>query len=452
MTPAMMMANMGRSPITNYQIQPLPSANVHQQYQQPQQQYQSAQYPHVSMPAANYGQQMAYNMHAMPGMMQMMSPMMMMMPAQGMGNITSIQGMSQKGVHIHRMNGQQAPPHQKNGKKSEKHRGGNKNNNSKYGPGGAIDDVAVYIEACPTKKELKALKRAENLKEVQMYCDNCEKELKTKEAWDAHLKTHEKCRYEGCDFMATRKVVDTHYRNVHGASTTDTGTGTDTDTGTGYKIIDVEGQKFRVLFGTTESEIKQWREARKKKFPTAGNIAAKEEAKRKAIEAGTLDVFMNGKKKQKIEERERVLGDDVEDAMRPLETNESTNGGADSTKNVTVIVDESDDADENVVGVKDSEKGEAQNDGENHTTQEANATSMEDAIAVSTSDQKDSNTISNKANVKKRKQSGKLHLPKPLGGGTRGTLLKKLLEDEIDKESNIVLQCFRFFSANNWIE
>jgi hypothetical protein len=77
---------------------------------------------------------------------------------------------------------------------------------------------------------------------------------------------------------------------------------------------------------------------------------------------------------------------------------------------------------------------------------------MEDAIAVSTSDQKDSNTISNKANVKKRKQSGKLHLPKPLGGGTRGTLLKKLLEDEIDKESNIVLQCFRFFSANNWIE
>lgn len=38
-------------------------------------------------------------------------------------------------------------------------------------------------------------------------------------------------------------------------------------------MIDVEGQKFRVLLGTCPEEVEQWRAARKKLWPTKANIA-----------------------------------------------------------------------------------------------------------------------------------------------------------------------------------
>lgn len=47
-------------------------------------------------------------------------------------------------------------------------------------------------------------------------------------------------------------------------------------------------------------------------------------------------------------------------------------------------------------------------------------------------------------------KKGELFLPAPLSGGRRGTLLKKLLEDEIQSEENIILQSFRYLVENNF--
>jgi hypothetical protein len=45
-------------------------------------------------------------------------------------------------------------------------------------------------------------------------------------------------------------------------------------------------------------------------------------------------------------------------------------------------------------------------------------------------------------------RKGELYLPKPLEGGSRGTLLRKLLRDRIDQEANVVLQCIRHLAKH----
>lgn len=84
----------------------------------------------------------------------------------------------------------------------------------------------------------------------------------------------------------TCQVVIAHYHAVHGKFK-----------GSGYKMIDVEGQKFRgaqhmwnasrevspviltlydiVLLGTSPDEVKEWREQRRKKFPTKEHVEQK---------------------------------------------------------------------------------------------------------------------------------------------------------------------------------
>jgi hypothetical protein len=56
------------------------------------------------------------------------------------------------------------------------------------------------------------------------------------------------------------------------------------------------------------------------------------------------------------------------------------------------------------------------------------------------------------ARARAQRKRGQLFLPKPYSGGFRGTLLKKLLEDEIRSEENIVLQCIRFIVTNSFLQ
>ena len=100
-----------------------------------------------------------------------------------------------------------------------------------------------------------------------LYCEPCDKDFTTASSFEAHCKTHEPCRHPGCNFSASKKVVIAHFHGSHGLYS-----------GSGFKIIDVEGQKFRVLLGTSPEEVAQWRAERKKKFPTAATAANKEEA------------------------------------------------------------------------------------------------------------------------------------------------------------------------------
>lgn len=100
--------------------------------------------------------------------------------------------------------------------------------------------------------------------QIVLYCEQCDKEFKQKGAFDAHIATHEKCKQPGCTFSGTRKVVQAHFLSAHGEFS-----------GSGYKMIDVEGQKFRVLLGTSPDEVEQWRAERRKKFPTQESIEKK---------------------------------------------------------------------------------------------------------------------------------------------------------------------------------
>eukprot|EP01041_Mallomonas_annulata_P006898 gene6898-14006_t len=109
------------------------------------------------------------------------------------------------------------------------------------------------------------------------YCEPCDKEYNHQNAYEAHCATHEKCRHPGCSFEGTKKVVIAHFHGTHGQFS-----------GTGYKVIDVEGQKFRVLMGTCPKEIEEWRAERRNKFPSKDNITKKIEKQSKFIHAGGL--------------------------------------------------------------------------------------------------------------------------------------------------------------------
>jgi hypothetical protein len=112
-----------------------------------------------------------------------------------------------------------------------------------------------------------------------LYCEPCDKEFPTSAAMEAHNRSHESCRHPGCSFRASKKVVVAHYHSAHGQFS-----------GSGYKLIDVEGQKFKVLLGTNEAEVNQWREDRKRKFPTAETISKKkEDADKLAARGGAIE-------------------------------------------------------------------------------------------------------------------------------------------------------------------
>ena len=53
---------------------------------------------------------------------------------------------------------------------------------------------------------------------------------------------------------------------------------------------------------------------------------------------------------------------------------------------------------------------------------------------------------------RRTKRSGGLNVPIPLGAaGSGSTLLKKLLQEQIDEEENILLQCIRHLKRNNYL-
>ena len=116
-----------------------------------------------------------------------------------------------------------------------------------------------------------------------LFCEPCDKEFTSKASFDAHINTHEKCQQPGCAFSATRKVVAAHFHGAHGLYAAASG---DAD---GYKTIEVEGAgSFRVLLGTSPQEVEQWRQERRKKFPTAERLEEKKAGADALAQAGGI--------------------------------------------------------------------------------------------------------------------------------------------------------------------
>lgn len=133
--------------------------------------------------------------------------------------------------------------------------------------------------------------KADNSPAQVLHCEPCDKEFTSFSAFDAHKKTHEPCTHPGCSFTASKKVVIAHFHSIHGLYS-----------GSGFKMIDVEGQKFRVLLGTSPEEVNQWRTDRKKNFPTSANVAQKKEFLVEVKNAGGTNPRNNNRKRKSSEE------------------------------------------------------------------------------------------------------------------------------------------------------
>lgn len=110
---------------------------------------------------------------------------------------------------------------------------------------------------------------------MELHCSPCEKVFTSQNAYTAHIATHDKCSV--CSFEGTKKVVAAHFQSSHGAYS-----------GNGYKQIEVEGRNFKVLMGTDPDEVAEWRDQRRKKFPTKRLVAEKRAHEEEARLAGGL--------------------------------------------------------------------------------------------------------------------------------------------------------------------
>lgn len=128
------------------------------------------------------------------------------------------------------------------------------------GRGGFVNNRPTQ---CRKKKE-KVDKRdlAEN---NAFFCDTCDRGFKTEEKYQEHVDGHMKCSYKDCPFIAAPKLVHLHIALQHRS-------------GLAKKVWSIE----------SEEDVKKWREERKRKFPTAANIAKKKEEATQKIARGEV--------------------------------------------------------------------------------------------------------------------------------------------------------------------
>eukprot|EP00794_Sanderia_malayensis_P010953 gene10953-12114_t len=96
-----------------------------------------------------------------------------------------------------------------------------------------------------------------------LYCDPCERQFKSLTDKESHLKSHAQCEVGGCTFVASRKMLQLHFIQTH------------------------ETGRFKINLQTNE-EIEQWREERRRNYPTASKALAKEKAREEKWKSGSI--------------------------------------------------------------------------------------------------------------------------------------------------------------------
>jgi hypothetical protein len=91
------------------------------------------------------------------------------------------------------------------------------------------------------------------------YCEACDLELDSQQALKSHRKSHVKCTE--CAFEGAPKIVKAHFQGCHGKFS-----------GSGFKTVTVaipgcRVQRFRICVGNRPEDIQRWIEERKKRFP-----------------------------------------------------------------------------------------------------------------------------------------------------------------------------------------
>ena len=301
------------------------------------------------------------------------------------------------------------------------------------------------------------------------YCDPCDKEFTQKSQYDAHLSTHEVCKFQGCSFQASKKVVSAHFHSSHGQYS-----------GSGVKVINVEGQKFKVLMGTNPEEVEQWREARRKKFPTTENVKKKSELKLRIEDAGGLgasaSTAANCSSGRTTENCAPTHVSSANTLSKSFGTTiEARNYGRDNA-GANSMDEENKEADikpktcflflKSKCRKGDTCKYSHQIGGgmaEERASQRCSNFSKgkcqygdscrfsHDLNAPAPAKRKAGDTP--ESGARKVRKVGGLNLPVPFGApGTSCNLLKKLLEEQVEQEENTILQCIRLLHRNHFLQ
>lgn len=94
---------------------------------------------------------------------------------------------------------------------------------------------------------------------IEWYCDACDLSLDSEKALKSHKKSHVKCTV--CSFEGAPKVVKGHFQATHGKFS-----------GSGFKTVTVaipgcKVQRFKICVGNHPEDVQKWIAERKKKFP-----------------------------------------------------------------------------------------------------------------------------------------------------------------------------------------
>jgi hypothetical protein len=235
-------------------------------------------------------------------------------------------------------------------------------------------------------------------------------------------------------------------------------------------MIDVEGRKFRVLLGTSPEEVEQWRQDRRKRFPSLENIQRKKKEVAELIDSGAVQLCGVGGRHTASAKTAGVKRDreTAVDEDGTVDTGESLDPALASNPSVgptTTVGSHKRPCSHFAQGrCEQGDKCKFSHEFEprpcnffartGRCKRGSRCSFLHDKGAQVSTPDKSESSDSNIATYQKEKEraissergkkSNKLFLPKPLDGGARGTLLRNLLKDQILSENNRILQCLRF--------
>ncbi|KAI9329350.1 hypothetical protein BDR26DRAFT_872659 [Obelidium mucronatum] len=228
----------------------------------------------------------------------------------------------------------------------------------------------------------------------ERHCEYCHLEFDSETLVNQHVKTtHISCNF--CLFQGSRDALDAHYSTKH------------------------PGKAPVLKRGVVEdpAEIAAWIAERKKKYPTEANVEQKKLAQKDKLEAGMI-----------LQSRTSVKSTQLQRSTTST-----------STTPPSKKVDGNDDDDEEV-GILTEEEEEGQINPVRKERQQPKKKAQICKYYASGKCKNGTNCLFTHI-----KEAPVLKVDKPaLGGGKRRNLRSMLLESQIRRQNNIILQCIRF--------